>query len=183
MFGCGMHVYSRRVSWHELITPSVLLKLGIQDTCTLRGNQYHLLNEVRPAAFGSFYSEMRCHLEAMFSSKSLVEYDLGYAGARKIIHEDPFMCSKLDVFYHQLERYAGYYLLGLEENLGLKGDVQNHSSVCAHLGEGDTWQIAEHVSKLLIRQQELGKQRNEKEALENAHPSLQIKQVQKPDWC
>jgi hypothetical protein len=49
----------------------------------------------------------------MFTSKSLHEYDLGYAGARQIIHEDPFMCSKLDVFYHQPEQYAGYYLQGL----------------------------------------------------------------------
>ena len=32
----------------ELITPSVLVKLGIQTTCTLRGDQYHLLNEVWP---------------------------------------------------------------------------------------------------------------------------------------
>ena len=85
---------------------------------------------------------MRCHLEAMFSSKSIEGDDLGYAGARQVIHEDPAMCSKLDVFYHQPEQYAGYYPCGLEENLGLKGDVaaeQNHSSVCAHLGEGATW--------------------------------------------
>ena len=65
-----------------------------------------------------------------------------------------------------------YYLCGLKENLGLKGDVaaeQKHSSVCAHLGEGATWQIAEQVSKLLHCQQEQGKQRHEKEATENAH--------------
>ena len=155
----------------ELITPTVLTKLGIQNTCTLRGDQYHLLNEVWPAAFGSYCSKMRCHLEAMFSSKSREEYEVGYVGAREVIVEDPAMCSKLDVFYHQPERYAGYFLRGLDENLGLKGDVaaeQNHSSVCAHLGEGATWQIAEQVSKLLRRQQEQGKQRNEKQALQNA---------------
>jgi hypothetical protein len=114
---------------------------------------------------------MRCHLQAMFTSKTIEEYELGYIGARQVIHEDPDMCSKLDVFYHQPERYAGYYLHALEENLGLKGDVaaeQNHSSVCAHLGDGATWQIAEQVSKLLRRQQEQGKQQNEKEAVENA---------------
>ena len=57
------------------------------------------------------------------------------------------------------------------ENLGLKGDVsakQNHSSICTHLGDGASWQIAEQVSKLLRRQQEQGKQRNEREALYNA---------------
>jgi hypothetical protein len=155
----------------ELITPSVLVKLGIQDTCTLRGDHYHLLNEVWPSAFGSYCPAMRCHLEAMFSSNTIEQYQIGYAGAREVIHEDPAMCSKLDIFYDQPERYGGYFLKGMEEHLGLKGDVaaeQNHSSVCAHLGDGATWQIAEQVSKLLCRQQEQGWQRNEKEALENA---------------
>ncbi len=113
----------------ELITPSVLLKLGIQNTCILRGDQYHLLNEVWPAAFGSFCSDMRCHLEAMFSSKSVEEYDLGYAGARQVIHEDHAMCSKLDVFYHQPERYAGYYLCGLEETWVLKVVLQLNKTI------------------------------------------------------
>ena len=30
----------------ELITPSVLVQLGIEKTCTLCGDQYHLLNKV-----------------------------------------------------------------------------------------------------------------------------------------
>jgi hypothetical protein len=155
----------------ELITPSVLVQLGIHNTCTLRGDHHHLLNEVWPKAVGTYYTQMRWHMEAMFSSKTIEEYQIGYTGARQVLHEDPAMCSKLDVFYDQPEHYGGYYLRGLEEHLGLKGDVaaeQNHSSVCAHLGEGATWQIAEQVSKLLRRQQEQGKQRNEKEATENA---------------
>ena len=155
----------------ELITPTVLVKLGIQDTCTLRGDQYHLLNEVWPKAFGTYCPQMCCHLEAMFTSKTIEAYEIGYNGASKVIEDDPAMVSKLDDFYNQPERYGGYYLHEMEENLGLKGDVsaeQNHSSICAHLGEGASWQIAEQVSKLLRRQQEQGKQRNEKEALENA---------------
>jgi hypothetical protein len=42
----------------ELITPSVLVQLGIHNTCTLRGDHHHLLNEVWPKAFGSYYSQM-----------------------------------------------------------------------------------------------------------------------------
>jgi hypothetical protein len=83
------------------------------------------------------------------------------------------MCSNLDVFYDQPERYGGYFLRGLEEHLGLRGDVaaeQNHSSVCAHLGEGATWQIAAQVSKLLRCQQEQGKQRNERRQLKTPEP-------------
>jgi hypothetical protein len=155
----------------ELITPSVLVKLGIQTTCTLRGDQYHLLNEVWPEAFGSYCPQMRCHLEAMFTSTTLQQYETGYAGASAVIVHDPAMLSKLDVYYHQRERYAGYHLWDMVENLGLHGDApaeQNHSSVIAHLGEGASWQIAEQVSKLLRRQQELGKQSNERQALENA---------------
>ena len=155
----------------ELITPAVLMKLGIHNTCTLRGDQYHMLNEVWPEAFGSYCPQMRCHLEAMFTSLTRLEYETGYNGATAVIHHDPAMRSKLDVYYFQPERYGGYYLRGMEENLGLNGDApaeQNHSSVIAHLGEGASWQIAEQVSKLLRRQQELGKQLNERQALENA---------------
>ncbi len=94
----------------ELITPSVLVKLGIQTTCTLRGDQYHLLNEVWPEAFGSYCPQMRCHLEAMFTSTTLQQYETGYAGASAVIVHDPAMLSKLDVYYHQRERYAGYHL-------------------------------------------------------------------------
>jgi hypothetical protein len=154
----------------ELITPSVLVQLGIEKTCTLCGDQYHLLNEVWPEAFGSYCKQMCCHLEAMLTSSTPLEYETGYAGACEVIDHDPALRSKLDGYYKQPQRYAGYYLRSLEENLGLNGDVpaeQNHSSVCAHLGEGASWQIAEQVSKLICRQQELGKQRNEKEAMEN----------------
>ena len=128
-------------------------------------------NEVWPEAFGSYCPQMRCHLEAMFTSIAIQEYETGYAGASAVILHDPAMQSKLDVYYHQPERYAGYYLRDMEENLGLHGDApaeQNHSSVIAHLGEGASWQIVEQVSKLLRRQQELGKQSNERQALENA---------------
>ena len=62
----------------ELITPTVLVKLGIQKTCTLRDDQYHLLNEVWPEAFGSYCPQMCCHLETMFTSMTQEEYETGY---------------------------------------------------------------------------------------------------------
>jgi hypothetical protein len=84
---------------------------------------------------------------------------------------DPAKFSALQEIYENSSYYAGWYLREVEGNLSSVGSTpaeQNHSSVCAHLGDGATWQIAEQVSKLLRRQQEQGKQRNEKEALENA---------------
>jgi hypothetical protein len=157
---------------NELITPSVLVELGIHKTCTLQGDQYLLLNEVWPEAFGLYCPQMRCHLEAMFTSMTTIqEYKTGYAAASAVILHDTVVRSKLDVYYFQPEQCAGYYLWAIEENLDLNGDAlaeQNHSSVIAHLGEGVSWQIAEQISKLLCRQQELGKQQNERQALENA---------------
>ena len=49
-------------------------------------------------------------LEAMFTSMTLQEYNTGYAAASAVILHDPAMRSKLDIYYFQPKRYAGYYL-------------------------------------------------------------------------
>jgi hypothetical protein len=75
----------------ELITPSVLIKLSICKTCTFQGDQYHLLNEVWPEAFGSYCPHIRCHLEAMFTSMTLEEY---------IYEPNPVMLLDFGNFYY-----------------------------------------------------------------------------------
>ncbi len=55
----------------QKITPTVLHDLGIEETCTLRGDFYHLLNEVWPDHFHpSVYPTIKKFLSAMLLSKT-----------------------------------------------------------------------------------------------------------------
>jgi hypothetical protein len=55
---------------NQEITPTVLQDLGIEDICTLRGDFYHLLNEVWPDHFHSsvYYPTIKKFLGTMLLS-------------------------------------------------------------------------------------------------------------------
>ncbi len=157
----------RLVFADQKITPTVLHDLGIEETCTLRGDFYHLLNEVWPDHFHpSVYPTIKKFLSAMLLSKTQEEWESAYACAGEVLVTRPRMKSALDDIYNSVEQYAGFFLRGIEGNLMMNGDVsaeQNHSGVVAYLGEGAAFAVAEQMTHLLKRQQNLDKLRRQKE--------------------
>jgi hypothetical protein len=153
----------------QLITHGLLDSLGIRETCLLRPDFYHLTNEVWPKAenFGQvLYPRIKNFLETMLKSTTESEYTNAYEAALALVVYEPSKRSYLESIYENYEYYGGFFLLNTLGNLGLLGSVpaeQNHASIVAHLGEGGSWEIAQHIQHLMNRQKELTKQRTEKE--------------------
>ena len=137
----------------QKITPTVLQEIGIESTCTLRGDFYHLLHEVWPNHFhSSVYPQIQKFLRSMLLSSNLTEWDSAYVCASKILIEKPLMLSALNDIYGDPEKYGGFYLRGIEGNLMMNGDVsaeQNNSGVVAYLGDGACFAVAEQITHLL----------------------------------
>ena len=72
----------------QALTDQILYDLGIEDTCILRGDYYHLINEVWPSTFGiHLYHKIRRYLDRMLlDSKS--EWDLLYTSAKQHLLHD-----------------------------------------------------------------------------------------------
>jgi hypothetical protein len=155
----------------QKITPTILQDLGIEGSCTLRGDFFHLLNEVWPEQFHvSLYPQLRKFLSAMLLSNTVQEWDNSYSCAAELAQTNPRSLSALDAIYQNHTKYAGYYLRSIEGNLRMNGDVaaeQNHSGVVAYLGLGASFSIAEQITHLLNRQKNLDKIRRQKEDDQN----------------
>ncbi len=155
----------------QKITPTILQDLGIEGSCTLRGDFFHLLNEVWPEQFHvSLYPQLRKFLSAMLLSNTVQEWDNSYSCAAELAQTNPRSLSALDAIYQNHTKYAGNYLRSIEGNLRMNGDVaaeQNHSGVVAYLGLGAAFAIAEQITHLLNRQKNLDKIRRQKEDDQN----------------
>jgi hypothetical protein len=75
----------------------------------------------------------------MLLSKTQEEWDEAYECTTLVAQSKPKMLSALNYIHSDTERYAGFYLRGIEGNLYINGDVsaeKNHSGVVAYLGMG-----------------------------------------------
>jgi hypothetical protein len=105
-------------------------------------------------------------LETMLKSTTEAEYTNAFEAALMVVAYEPSKRSYLESIYNDHEYYGGFFLLHTLGNLGLLGSVpaeQNHASIVAHLGEGASWEISQHIQHLMNHQKELTKQRTEKE--------------------
>jgi hypothetical protein len=139
----------------QALTDQILVDLGIHDTCTLRGDYHHLINEVWPHTFGTYlYSQIRGDLDRMLLGTE-EEWKNSYHSAKRLLLHDAEKYSALEAIYKKPSHFAGWFLRNIEGNLFVNGSVpaeQNHSSVAAHLGAGASWSVVEHVVKLHERQ-------------------------------
>jgi hypothetical protein len=138
------------------VTQKLLDSAGLYS-CRLRGDMWHLLNEVWPHqhSFGrTAFDQIGNFLRLMVTCETEAEWEFAYQSARKVLADDPEKCSKLDAIHSNPSYYSGHILHDMEGSLGKKGDShaeQNHSSIVAHLGKGGTLNLAEQVCGLLNR--------------------------------
>eukprot|EP00978_Attheya_sp_CCMP212_P021517 scaffold62881_cov29-Attheya_sp.AAC.2 len=150
------------------IQPTLLTDLGIQNTCVLRGDKWHLTNAVWPDKFGStYYPLIQNYLIAMLDSDTQAHWDTAANHARNKLEEWPHLSSFLDDIVRNPSYYAGFYLkLIVEGSLGKNGSSgaeANHSSVVAYNGDGATWCIADQLHNLMMRCQNKSRRRDENE--------------------
>ena len=150
------------------VLPILLTDLGIQETCVLRGDKWHLTNAVWPDKFGSaFYPLIQNYLISMLDSDTQEQWEVAGNHARKKLEQYPHLCSFVDDILRNPSYYAGYYLkIIIRGSLGKNGSSaaeSNHSSVVAYNGNGATWCIADHLHHLMTRCQNRSRQRDEME--------------------
>ena len=142
-----------------LITQSLLNRLNINQSCTLRSDYWHLMNEVFPKEhnFGSFhFGLIKNHLKKMLLSDTILQWQNAYKEAKLILRDYPLKCEKLSEIYDRPSYYAGYYVRKIDNNLLLAGNSpaeSNHSSIVSNLGPGGIWTISNQITKLMDRQQ------------------------------
>jgi hypothetical protein len=138
------------------VTQTLLDSAGLHS-CRLRGDMWHLLNEVWPHqhSFGrTAFDKIDNFLRLMVTCDTEAEWEFAYQSARTVLADDPEKCSKLDAIHSNPSYYSGHILNQMEGSLGKKGDShaeQNHSSIVSHMGKGGTLNLAEQVCGLLNR--------------------------------
>ena len=153
----------------QFLKQSLLVKLNIEETCVLRCDYYHCMNEVWPSRnnFGVVVmAKIRQYLEGMLTCRTKAQWENLSNKALKGIENDPRKIGKLLNIVNSVTYYAGFYLRSLEGNLDLLGSTPaeiNHASNVAHLGKGASWSISEHCANLFKRQQYLSTKENQQE--------------------
>ena len=149
----------------QFITETLLVELGIKNTCTLHSDYYHNLNKVFPETFGNKFEQIRKYLKVMLTGEENAWHN-GYKQAREHLIGDPQKLSSLEQIYRRPGYFSCWKIRTVEGNLFCKGSVpaeQNHASVVAHLGRGGNLSISEHITALTQRQCHLNQLRQKQE--------------------
>ena len=143
----------------NFITDQLLSLLGINETCTLRCDHYHLINEVWPTAtsFGeTILAKVKNNLLQMLTGRTKKIWDNAYSTACNILKTNPRKKKKLEDIYNRPTYYSGYHLMSIEGNRGHRGSTPaeiNHASIVAYFGKGNNWSIMEQINELMKRHQ------------------------------
>ena len=143
-----------------MITRGLLTALGIERTCVLHGDYYHLLYEVWPLEknFGQvLFLKIKQELVLMLNSLTRDHWNNAYNSAKNILINHPDKLELLDEIYNDPQYYSGYYLKTIRRNMNLRGNVgaeQNHSSLHAFLGGNMSSSVTFEVRGLLERDQQ-----------------------------
>lgn len=150
----------RLIFGDRLITRGLLSALGIERSCLLHGDYYHLMYENWPMEnnFGQVvFNSIKTELRLMLSSLTKHNWDNAYLSARDKISEYPDKIKILDAIYNDPKYYSGYYLRTIHRNMTLHDNSpaeQNHPSLYAFLGDSMCQSLAKEVQKLLQRHQQ-----------------------------
>ena len=157
----------------HLFNIKILRDLKIEDTCVLRGDHYHLLQEVWPKFFGqTVFRQISFQLETLLNTEDEKSWDDAFSSAVHVCSNDAQKMQYLEDIHNNPQYYSQWWLSRQEGHLMYRGSVaaeQNHASIHSRLGEGGNFSIVEHIQLLMKRQQDLTTERT---ALETKHLTL-----------
>ena len=159
----------RLIFGDQLISDGLLQRLGIQESCILHGDYFHLLNKVFPEKLKHRYDSIRVHLQEMLDGDEDA-WHRAYRTAKTILRNDPDAVAYLDKIHQDPSYYSAWKLKQVESNLYLRGSApaeQNHSSLQAHLKDGGSFAIVKQIERLMKRQIHLNEKRCEEENKRN----------------
>ena len=138
----------------QLITEQLLIDVGINESCILHGDRYHLLHKVFPDIFKTDWESLKHHVTEMIDAKTQETWDELYDDASHKVTGNPILFRKLEKVHENPRYYSKWYLLSIEGNQDRNGSVPseiNHSSMQSHLGHRNSFSLPENILRLFTR--------------------------------
>jgi hypothetical protein len=151
------------------VTNSLLGPLGIEKTCNVIWDSFHLLSKVWPEALGEhIFIKVSTLLRDMVYSKTEEDYKKAFQNVTcRLESKHPQALEYLNGFYIKPKTYAQHFVRTLPDNLGKsssQGAEANHSSVVAHGSAGSKQDPVKKIENLLERQETLQTKHNQSDA-------------------
>jgi hypothetical protein len=147
------------------VAQSLLETLGIADTCHLMWDHYHIIESVWPTKFGIYYfNASRSLLSRLLNAYTETIFEETLAALFLSLSENPDLVTYMEGWAANRKFYATYLLRSYPGSMGRKGSSpseQNHSSYVATIGSGFVDDPCIQLEKMVQRQNELNRKRNE----------------------
>ena len=147
-----------------IMSLTLLRKLGIENTCNLVLDRYHLVDVDWAKAFGWHYPKIKPLMRKLVDSKTEEEYQQTFELVRSkcpsAIHQT-YLEKEVHVNRHH---FVAYWTKSYEGHLNRNGDQgseANHSSYCQRISFGSFIQPAEQVVQCLERSKDIAKARDQ----------------------
>jgi hypothetical protein len=135
--------------------------VGMQTTCRVVWDSFHLLNKVWPDELGeSIFAQVQEFLSNMVHAKTEAKFKEAFAAVEfrlRLNHPQALEYLKKR-FYDHPERFARYTILSLPDHLdktSSQGAESNHASVIANGEAGSNQDLVYQIQNLLERQEML----------------------------
>lgn len=146
-----------------IMSVSLLRRLGIEDSCNLILDRYHIVEVDWPKAFGWHYFKIKDLMKRMVESNSEDDFMTRFEDVRRRCpvqsHQEYLM---KEVYAHRkhfvsfwTQKYSGHL-----DRLGNQGSESNHSSYCQRISFGAMVEPAEQLVDCLERSKDLAKELN-----------------------
>jgi len=146
-----------------IMSVSLLRKLGIEGTCNLILDRYHLVEVDWPKVFGWHYSHIKKLMKNMVESNSEDEFITIFEDIRRRCPNEKHQeYLEKEVFANRrhfvscwTKSYTGHL-----DRLGNQGSESNHSSYCQRISYGAKVNPAEQLAQCLERSKDIAKELN-----------------------
>jgi|GEM_PF-4980773 len=144
-----------------IMSISLLKKLGIEDSCSLILDKYHLIEVDWPKVFKWHYPNIKTLLKSMVESYTEDDFMERFEDVRSKcpdqIHQEylekEVFANRKHFVYYWTKNYAGHL-----NRLGDSGSESNHSSYCQRISFGAMVHPAEQLAQCLERSKDMAKE-------------------------
>ena len=140
-----------------IMSASLLRKLGIEDSCNLILDRYHILEVDWPKAFGWHYLQIKTLLKSMVESNTEDEFNARFDEVRKRCPQQAHQDYLTKEVYPNRKHFVSFWTRsypGHLDRLGNQGSESNHSSYCQRISFGAVTEPALQLVQCLERSKE-----------------------------
>jgi hypothetical protein len=146
-----------------IMSVSLLRKLGIEGTCNLILDRYHLVEVDWPKVFGWHYSHIKKLMKNMVESNSEDEFITIFEDIRRRCPNEKHQEYLEKEVFANRRHFVSFWTksyTGHLDRLGNQGSESNHSSYCQRISYGAKVNPAEQLAQCLERSKDKAKELN-----------------------